>query len=34
MKNGRIAVQGVCEVCGTPLFRMGRLLPGYPQTPV
>jgi len=34
MKNGRIAVQGVCEVCGTPLFRMGRLAPGYPQTPV
>jgi pimeloyl-ACP methyl ester carboxylesterase len=34
MKNGRIAVQGECEVCGTSLFRMGRLAPGYPQTPI
>ncbi|MGH2496850.1 MAG: alpha/beta fold hydrolase [Ktedonobacteraceae bacterium] len=34
MKNGRIAVQGDCEVCGTSLFRMGRLIPGYPQTPI
>jgi pimeloyl-ACP methyl ester carboxylesterase len=34
MKNGRIAVQGDCEVCGTSLFRMGRLAPGYPQTPI
>lgn len=34
MKNGRIAVRGECEVCGTQIFRMGRLAPGYPQTPV
>ena len=34
MKNGRIAVQGDCEVCGSSLFRMGRLIPGYPQTPI
>jgi DNA-directed RNA polymerase subunit M/transcription elongation factor TFIIS len=34
MKNGRLAVQGNCEECGTQLFRMGRLVPGYPQTPV
>ena len=34
MKNGRIAVQGDCEVCGTSLFRMGRLAPGYPRTPI
>lgn len=34
MKNGRIAVQGDCEVCGASLFRMGRLVPGYPQTPI
>jgi hypothetical protein len=34
MKNGRMAVQGACEVCGTSLFRMGRLAPGYPQTPI
>ncbi len=34
MKNGRIAVQGDCEVCGASLFRMGRLTPGYPQTPM
>ena len=34
MKNGRIAVQGNCEVCGASLFRMGRLIPGYPQTPI
>ena len=34
MKNGRIAVQGDCEVCGASLFRMGRLAPGYPQTPI
>ena len=34
MKNGRIAVQGDCEVCGASLFRMGRLAPGFPQTPV
>lgn len=34
MKNGRIAVQGDCEVCGASLFRMGRLVPGFPQTPI
>ena len=34
MKNGRIAVQGECAVCGTQLFRMGKLAPGYPNTPV
>lgn len=34
MKNGRIAVQGECEVCGSSVFRMGRLAPGFPQTPV
>ncbi|HEY6542457.1 MAG TPA: alpha/beta fold hydrolase [Ktedonobacteraceae bacterium] len=34
MKNGRIAVQGDCEVCGASLFRMGRLVPGSPQTPI
>jgi pimeloyl-ACP methyl ester carboxylesterase len=34
MKNGRLAVQGVCAECGAQLFRMGRLVPGYPQTPV
>jgi pimeloyl-ACP methyl ester carboxylesterase len=34
IKNGRIAVQGECAVCGTQIFRMGRLAPGYPQTPV
>lgn len=34
MKNGRIAVQGDCEICGTSLFRMGRLVPGFPQTPI
>lgn len=34
IKNGRIAVQGECAVCGTHIFRMGRLAPGYPQTPV
>jgi hypothetical protein len=34
MKNGRIAVQGNCEVCGASLFRMGRLAPGFPQTPL
>ncbi len=34
MKNERIAVQGDCEVCGASLFRMGRLAPGYPQTPL
>ncbi len=27
MKNGRIAVQGTCSVCGTNLFRIGRLSP-------
>lgn len=34
MKNGRLAVQGSCPVCGTQLFRMGKLAPGYPHTPV
>jgi pimeloyl-ACP methyl ester carboxylesterase len=34
MKNGRIAVRGECMVCGTQIFRMGRLAPGYPHTPV
>ncbi len=34
IKNGRIAVQGTCSVCGAQLIRMGRLAPGYPQTPV
>ncbi len=34
MKNGRIAVQGDCEVCGASLFRMGRLVSGSPQTPI
>ena len=26
MKNGRIAIQGTCKVCGTNLHRMGRLV--------
>lgn len=34
MKNGRIGIQGTCSVCGTSLFRIGRLVPGYPQAPV
>ena len=34
IKNGRFAVRGECAVCGTQLFRMGRLPAGYPQTPV
>ena len=34
MKNGRTAVQGACAECGASLMRMGRLVPGYPQTPV
>ena len=34
MKNGRIAVQGNCEVCGASLFRMGRLAPNSPQAPI
>jgi len=34
IKNGRIAVQGTCSVCGAQLIRMGRLAPGFPQTPV
>lgn len=34
MKNGRIAVQGTCSICGANLFRIGRLVPGYPHTPV
>lgn len=25
MKNGRIAIRGTCEVCGSNLFRIGRL---------
>jgi pimeloyl-ACP methyl ester carboxylesterase len=25
MKNGRAAVQGTCEVCGTKVYRIGRL---------
>jgi pimeloyl-ACP methyl ester carboxylesterase len=33
MKNGRAAVRGECAVCGTQIFRMGRLPPGYPNTP-
>jgi hypothetical protein len=24
MKNGRPATQGVCPVCGTKMFRIGR----------
>jgi len=24
LKNGRPAVKGVCSVCGTKLFRMGK----------
>jgi len=24
MKNGRPATQGVCPVCGTKLFRIGK----------
>jgi len=34
MKDGRISVHGDCAVCGSQLFRMGRLTPGYPQTPL
>ena len=34
LKNGRIAVQGECAVCGTRLLRMGKLAPGFPNTPV
>ena len=34
LKNGRIAVQGDCEVCGASLIRMGRLPSGFPQTPI
>ena len=25
MKNGKPATQGVCPVCGTKMFRMGRV---------
>jgi len=25
LKNGRPAMQGVCSVCGTKVFRIGRL---------
>jgi len=25
LKNGRAAVQGVCSVCGTKVFRIGKL---------
>jgi hypothetical protein len=24
MKNGRPAIQGVCPVCGTKMFRIGK----------
>jgi hypothetical protein len=24
MKNGRAATQGVCPVCGTKMFRIGK----------
>jgi len=34
LKNGCLAVQGNCSVCGTQLIRMGKLVPGYPNTPV
>jgi hypothetical protein len=25
LKNGRLAVQGNCPVCGTKVFRMGKI---------
>jgi len=25
LKNGRPAVQGVCSVCGTKVFRIGKI---------
>jgi len=25
LKNGRTAVRGVCSVCGTKVFRVGKL---------
>jgi hypothetical protein len=25
LKNGRLAVQGVCPVCRTKVFRMGKI---------
>jgi pimeloyl-ACP methyl ester carboxylesterase len=31
MKNGRIALRGTCEVCGTSLYRMGRAEHGAPS---
>jgi pimeloyl-ACP methyl ester carboxylesterase len=34
MKNGRPSVRGNCPVCGSQLFRSGKLTPGYPHTPV
>jgi hypothetical protein len=24
LKNGRLAIQGVCPVCGTKVFRIGQ----------
>jgi len=24
LKNGKPAIQGICSVCGTKVFRMGR----------
>jgi hypothetical protein len=27
-KNGRIAIRGICAVCGTNLFRIGRIVSG------
>ena len=28
MKNGKPAAQGICSVCGTKKFRIGRLVVG------
>jgi uncharacterized protein DUF5679 len=31
MKNGRIALRGTCEACGTSLYRIGRAERGTPS---
>jgi len=31
MKNGKPATQGVCPVCGTKMFRIGRVKPNWHQ---
>ncbi len=31
MKNGKPATQGVCPICGTKMFRIGKELPPGPE---